>query len=229
MCWNQVYFYCICDRVESTYRVIVHCSSLHVSYKFYLNYLWFYLWRRGKYLMVLCCSLMSYIILRCVCVYIYVLPVSLPLTDRELPDDALYSAFLIQCTIYVLYTTWQWVLYLCTCIPICYTCFFFTCDRRAITWWCTVVLYMSYSIYTVYTCIYKYYLSNVFTCIHVCVLPVFLTCDFTCDRGGSTWWCAAPRTRSTVSGSWPWSLRPLTMSRPPMFVLCCPPRNIHRG
>lgn len=49
--------------------------------------------------MVLCCSLMSYIILRCVYIYIYVLPVSLPLTDRELPDVALYSAFLIQCTV----------------------------------------------------------------------------------------------------------------------------------
>lgn len=49
--------------------------------------------------MVLCCSLMSYIILRCVYIYIYVLPVSLPLTDRELPDVALYSAFLIQCNV----------------------------------------------------------------------------------------------------------------------------------
>lgn len=38
-------------------------------------------------------------------VYVYVLPVILPLTDRELPDVELYSAFLIQCTIYVLYTT----------------------------------------------------------------------------------------------------------------------------
>lgn len=40
-----------------------------------------------------------YYIEMCIYIYIYVLPVSLPLTDRELPDVALYSAFLIQCTV----------------------------------------------------------------------------------------------------------------------------------
>lgn len=153
MCWNQVYFYCICDRVESTYRVIVHCSSLHVSYKFYLNYLWFYLWRRGKYLMVLCCSLMSYIIMRCVYIYIYMYYLWVYLWQIE-------NYLMLHCTLHFSYNV---LLYnICTIyhltvsfVPMyMYTDMlylgFFTCDRRAITWWHTVVLYMSYSIYCVY-------------------------------------------------------------------------------